>query len=434
MCRLSLVGTYDAEMAGTQKSTLAAHNQVSVDPGDVGLDPGRLANIERHFAKYVDSGKLPGVHIAVARGGKLAYSMKYGHSDVEAGKPIADDTIYRIYSMTKPICAVAALMLWEEGLYEMHDKVKWFIPSFADQKVFRSGTLTAAQLEPVTEPMEMWHLFSHTAGLTYGFVYSHPVDMMYRNAGFEWGVPRDKSLAEICDALAALPLLFQPGTEWAYSMSIDVLGRVVEVLSGMTLGEFMKKRIFEPLGMHDTAFYCAEDKSDRLAALYVPNPADNKRRLRNDAGGAGALHKPTADLGGGGLVSTMADYLTFAEMLRNGGEVNGVRILSPRTVEFMAANHLPNNADLTEFGRPLFSETTFDGVGFGLGVSVTLDPVKAKVPGSVGDFGWGGAASTNFTVDPAEDLVYVVMTQLMPSSTWPIRSQLKQLVFQSLVD
>lgn len=434
MCRLSLAGTYDAAMSSGTPSFLGSHNQLSVDPTEVGLDPARLAHIERHFARYVDDGKLPGVHIAVARGGKLAYSMKYGHADVENNAPIADDTIYRIYSMTKPICAVAALILWEEGLYEMHDKVKWFIPSFADQKVFRSGTLTAAQLEPVTAPMEMWHLFTHTAGLTYGFVYSHPVDMMYRNAGFEWGVPRGKSLGEICDALATLPLLFQPGTEWAYSMSIDVLGRVVEVLSGMTLGEFMKKRIFDPLGMHDTAFHCPEDKQDRLAALYVPNPADNKRRMRNDAGGAAALQAPTADLGGGGLVSTMADYLTFAEMLRNGGELNGVRILSPRTVEFMASNHLPHNADLSEFGRPLFSETTFDGVGFGLGVSVTVDPVKAKVPGSVGDFGWGGAASTNFTVDPAEDLSYVVMTQLMPSSTWPIRSQLKQLVFQSLVD
>jgi CubicO group peptidase (beta-lactamase class C family) len=369
----------------------------------------------------------------VSRAGQLAYSTKYGHADVENNKPIEDDTIYRIYSMTKPICAVAALMLWEEGLFEMHDQVKWFIPSFGNQKVFRSGTLTAPRYEPVSEPMEMWHLFSHTAGLTYGFVYSNPVDQMYRNAGFEWGTPPGATLAEICDRLAELPLMFQPGAEWAYSMSIDVLGRVVEVLSGMTLGEFMKKRIFDPLGMSDTAFYCAPEKQDRLAALYVPNPGDNRRRVRNDAGGAGATKVPTADLGGGGLVSTTSDYLKFAEMLRGGGELNGVRILSPRTVSFMASNHLPNNADLTAYGRPLFAETTFDGVGFGLGVSVTVDPIKSKVPGSVGDYGWGGAASTNFTVDPKEDLVYMVMTQLMPSSTWPIRSQLKQLVHQSFI-
>jgi CubicO group peptidase (beta-lactamase class C family) len=406
---------------------------ISVDPTSLGLDAKRLSRIETHFAKYVDDGRLPGFHITVSRAGQLAYSTKYGHADVENNKPIEDDTIYRIYSMTKPICAVAALMLWEEGLFEMHDQVKWFIPSFGNQKVFRSGTLTAPRYEPVSEPMEMWHLFSHTAGLTYGFVYSNPVDQMYRNAGFEWGTPPGATLAEICDRLAELPLMFQPGAEWAYSMSIDVLGRVVEVLSGMTLGEFMKKRIFDPLGMSDTAFHCAPEKQDRLAALYVPNPGDNRRRVRNDAGGASATKVPTADLGGGGLVSTTSDYLKFAEMLRGGGELNGVRILSPRTVSFMASNHLPNNADLTAYGRPLFAETTFDGVGFGLGVSVTVDPIKSKVPGSVGDYGWGGAASTNFTVDPKEDLVYMVMTQLMPSSTWPIRSQLKQLVHQSFI-
>jgi CubicO group peptidase (beta-lactamase class C family) len=407
--------------------------EVTVDPSEVGLDPTRLARIRSHFSKYVDSGKLPGYHITVSRCGKLVYSDLYGHADVENKKPIANDTIYRAYSMTKPICAVAALILWEEGLFEMHDQVKWFIPSFADQKVFRSGTLTAPRYEPVTEPMEMWHLFSHTAGMTYGFVYSNPVDQMYRNAGFEWGTPPGASLADICDTLAGLPLMFQPGTEWAYSMSIDVLGRVVEILSGMTLGEFMKKRIFDPLGMTDTAFHCSADKADRLAALYIPNPAD-KKILRNDAGAAGALNEPKAHLGGGGLVSTTSDYLKFAEMLRGGGEHNGTRILSNRTVAFMASNHLPNNADLTAFGRPLFAETAFDGVGFGLGVSVTLDPVKAKVAGSAGDYGWGGAASTNFTVDPKEDLVYMIMTQLLPSSTWPLRPQLKQLVHQALVD
>lgn len=411
-----------------------AQHSIDVDPTEVGFDPQRLARIEEHFAKYVDDGRLPGWHIAVSRQGKLAYSTSYGHADVENGKPIADDTIYRIYSMTKPICAVAALILWEEGKFEMRDQVKWFIPSFGDQKVFRSGTVTAPRFDPVTEPMEMWHLFSHTAGMTYGFVYSNPVDQMYRNAGFEWGIPKDASLAEMCDLLAQLPLMFQPGTEWAYSMSIDVLGRVVEILSGMTLGEFMKKKIFEPLGMTDTAFHCSPDKADRLAALYVPNPGDNRRRIRSDAMGAGALVQQKADLGGGGLVSTMSDYMKFAEMLRGGGQLNGVRILSPRTVEFMASNHLPNNADLTAFGRPLFSETAFDGVGFGLGVSVTLDPAVAKVPGSPGDYGWGGAASTNFTVDPKEDLVYTIMTQLLPSSTWPLRSQLKQLVHQALVD
>ena len=407
--------------------------EVTADPADLGFDPVRLDRIGAHFAKYVDSGKLPNYHVTVTRSGEVVYNSMYGMADVEAGKPLADDTIFRVYSMTKPICAVAALMLWEEGLFELHDPVKWYIPSFGDTKVFRSGTLTAPRFDPQTEPMEMWHLFSHTAGLTYGFVHANPVDMMYRAAGFEWGMPQGKNLAEICDILASLPLQFQPGTEWAYSMSIDVLGRVVEVLSGMSLGEFMKKRIFDPLGMVDTGFWCPEDQQERLAALYIPNPAD-KRILRNDLMGAAATRPTDVHMGGGGLVSTMSDYVRFAEMLRNGGELDGVRILSPHTVAMMASNHLPNDADLTAFGRPLFAETTFDGVGFGLGVSVTLDPAKAKVPGSPGDFGWGGAASTNFTVDPAEDLTCTVMTQLLPSSTWPIRSQLKQLVFQALVD
>lgn len=407
--------------------------EVTADAADLGFDPARLARLDAHFKKYVDDGRLPGWSLAVARDGEIAHAANYGWADIEAKRPLEGDAIFRIASMTKPICGVAAMILWEEGLFELRDHVKWHIPSFADQKVFRSGSTTNPRLDPVTEPMEMWHLFTHTAGLTYGFMYSHSVDQMYRNAGFEWGTPPDKDLAGICDMLASLPLLFQPGAEWNYSMSIDVLGRVVEVLSGMSLGEFMKKRIFDPLGMTDTAFFVPEDKADRLAALYVMNPADRKA-MRLDAMAGGATRKPLAEMGGGGLVSTMSDYMKFAMMLRNGGELGGVRILSPRTVSYMASNHLPDGADLSEFGRPLFAETAFDGVGFGLTMSVTLDPVKAKVPGSVGDFGWGGAFSTIFTVDPAEDLVYLFMTQLMPSSAHPIRPQFKQLVHQALVD
>lgn len=406
---------------------------VTADASDLGFDPARLARLDAHFKKYVDDGRLPGWSLAVARDGEVAHVANYGFADIEAKRPLEGDAIFRIASMTKPICGVAAMILWEEGLFELRDHVKWYIPSFADQKVFRSGSTTNPRLDPVTEPMEMWHLFTHTAGLTYGFMYSHSVDQMYRNAGFEWGTPPDKDLAGICDMLAALPLLFQPGAEWNYSMSIDVLGRVVELLSGMSLGEFMKKRIFDPLGMTDTAFWVPEDKVDRLASLYVMNPADRKA-MRLDAMAGGATRKPLAEMGGGGLSSTMSDYMKFAMMLRNGGELNGVRILSPRTVSYMASNHLPDGADLSEFGRPLFAETAFDGVGFGLTMSVTLDPVKAKVPGSVGDYGWGGAFSTIFTVDPVEDLVYLFMTQLMPSSAHPIRPQFKQLVHQALVD
>jgi CubicO group peptidase (beta-lactamase class C family) len=335
--------------------------------------------------------------------------------------------------MTKPITAVAALMLWEEGRFEMRDPVAKFLPEFAATKVWSGGTFMKPVLGPQTEPMEMWHLFTHMAGLTYGFMYSHPVDEIYRRSGLEWGFPSDLDLAGVCDLLARQPLLFQPGSEWNYSVSLDVLGRIVEVISGQRLRDFMQSRIFGPLGMTDTSFFVPAEKADRLAALYAAHPKDKTAR-RADGADRGALRDPAADGGGGGLVSTKADYMRFAEMLRRGGEFGGQRLLSSRTVAFMASNHLPGHSDLTAVGRPLFAETAYDGVGFGLGVSVTIDPVANKTPGSVGDFGWGGAASTWFMVDPVEDLSVLFMTQLMPSSTHPVRSQLKQLVHQALVD
>jgi CubicO group peptidase (beta-lactamase class C family) len=281
--------------------------------------------------------------------------------------------------------------------------------------------------------MQMWHLMTHTSGLTYGFMHAHPVDELYRRAGFEWGVPRDTDLAGICEQVARLPLLFQPGAEWNYSFAIDVLGRVVEVITGQPLDVVLRTRIFEPLGMADTGFSAPPGSADRVAMLYGAHPS-TRLATRLETASRAAHTPPAAFLGGGGLVSTTADYLRFAEMLRRRGELGGVRLLSPRTVAYATRNHLPGDADLSTFGRPLHSETAFDGVGFGLLGSVTIDPVKAKVPGSVGDFGWGGAASTTFWVDPVEDLVCVFMTQLLPSSTHPIRSQLKQLVHQALVD
>jgi CubicO group peptidase (beta-lactamase class C family) len=334
--------------------------------------------------------------------------------------------------MTKPITSVLALMLWEEGLFELKDPVARFLPEFAEQRVWRSGTATAPNLEPVTEPMLLWHLLTHTSGLTYGFMHAHPVDAMYRAAGFDTATPRTDDLAAQCAALARLPLVFQPGSEWNYSMSIDVLGRVIEVITGQTLDEAMRTRVLEPLGMHDTGFQLPDDQAHRLATIYtVPAGRDSLVAL----GGVtrSVLAPPTALLGGGGLVATTSDYLRFAEMLRGRGQLDGTRLLSPRTVDFATRNHLPGGVDLTEFGRPLFSETTYDGVGFGLLGSVTIDPVKAKVPASVGDFGWGGAASTFFWVDPVEDLVCVFMTQLLPSGSLPLRSQLKQMVHQALI-
>lgn len=404
-----------------------------VDPRDVGLDPARLARLGRHFQRYVDEGLLPGWLILVARDGRVAHLESAGWRDREADLPVTPDTIFRIYSMTKPVTSVAALMLWEEGGFELKDPVARFLPAFADTKVWRSGSVTNPTLEPQTTPLALWHLLTHTSGLTYGFLYAHPVDELYRRAGFEWGTPPGVDLAEACDRLARLPLLFQPGSEWNYSMATDVLGRIVEVVSGQPLDVFFRERIFEPLGMTDTAFWAPPEQQHRLAALYGPTPG-SKLIARLDTMGRAAHEPPVFLSGGGGLVSTAADYHRFATMLLRRGELDGVRLLGPRTVEYLASNHLPGNADLSVFGRPLFAETTFDGVGFGLGVSVTIDPLKAKVPGSFGDYAWGGAASTAFWIDPVEDLSVVFLTQLLPSSTHPLRSQLRQLVYQALLD
>jgi CubicO group peptidase (beta-lactamase class C family) len=406
--------------------------KVEIEALEAGFDPARLQRIGARLRRYVDDGLLPGWTFVLARDGQVVLVETCGQRDIEAGAPIELDTIFRAYSMTKPITAVAALMLWEEGAFELKDPVSRYVPSFGDARVWRGGTFLKPVTDPIMEPIAIWHLLTHTSGLTYGFVASHSVDEMYRRAGFEWGVPAGADLEAVCDQLAALPLLFQPGTEWAYGHSTDVLGRVIEVASGMPLDQFFAERIFGPLGMVDTGFSVPESEHGRVAALYTPDPVTLQAR-RLDAMGSAALEAPSWLSGGGGLVTTAADYHRFAQMLSGRGELDGVRLLGSRSVRYMASNHLPDGADLSAFGRPLFSETTFDGVGFGLGVSVTIDPVKAKVPGSVGDYGWGGAASTAFWVDPIEDMTAVFLTQLLPSSTHPLRSQLKVLVHQALV-
>jgi len=405
---------------------------VEVSPIEVGFDPDRLSRIERHFGAYVDDGRLAGWLALVTRHGQVAYLSSYGQRDREAGLPVERDTLWRIYSMTKPITSVAAMMLYEQGAFELKDPVHRYIESFRHQRVYRSGSSQAPVTVPATEPVRIWHLLTHTSGLTYGFHYAHPVDAMYRAAGFEWGSPPDLDLAGAVDKWASMPLLFEPGTEWNYSVSSDVLGRLVEVVSGQPLDRFFAEHIFEPLGMTDTGFSVPESEHSRLAALYGAGP--NRTAVPLEAWGRAALSPPQMLSGGGGLISSAADYHRFTQMLRNRGELDGVRLLGSRTLDFMARNHLPGGVDLEAFGRPLFAETTFDGVGFGLGFSVVLDPVANKVPSSPGEFAWGGAASTAFWVDPVEDVTALFFTQMLPSSTYPIRPQLKQLVYQALVD
>ena len=409
---------------------------VEVDPAEVGLDADRLGRIDRRLARYVDEGLLPGWLVTVSRHGRLAYVSCRGSRDLEAGLPVEPDTLWRIYSMTKPITSVAAMMLYEEGAFELTDPVSAFIPSFADVRVYTGGSDLRPVTVPAAEPVRIWHLLTHTSGLTYGFHRVHPADALYRAAGFEWGTPAGADLARACDIWAGLPLLFQPGAEWNYSVATDVLGRVVEVASGQRLDEFLSARIFGPLGMSDTGFYAPADELPRLAALYTRG-ADGKA-ARIDVLGAAAREPRPMLSGGGGLVSTAGDYHRFTQMLLHradspAGQLDGARLLSPRAVGYMARNHLPGGVDLETFGRPLSAETPFRGVGFGLGFAVVIDPVAGKVVCSAGELSWGGAASTAFWIDPAEELTVSFFTQLLPSSTYPIRSQLRQLVYQSLV-
>ena len=358
---------------------------------------------------------------------------RYGHRDVEAGLPVEDDTVFRIYSMTKPITSVATMMLYEEGLFELKDPVSRWIPSFADVRVFTGGTAENPSTAPATEPVRIGHLLTHTAGLTYGFHHVHATDELYRNAGFDFGPPRGYDLEGCVDLCAGLPLVNEPGTRFNYSHATDVLGRLVEVLAGVPLDRFLRERLFEPLGMHDTAFWADGDKAERLGALYVPNPRDGSI-FRYDPIGEAARRAPSYLSGGGGLVSTTHDYLRFCEMLRRGGELDGVRLLGPRTLASITTIHLPGGVDLEHFGQSTFSETAFDGVGFGLGFAVVIDPAAARTPSSPGEFSWGGAASTGFWVDPVEDVTAVFMTQLLPSSTYTLRAQFKQLVKAALTD
>ena len=340
--------------------------------------------------------------------------------------------MFRLYSMTKPIASVALMICYEEGLVALDDPVAKFIPAFAEPRVWSGGSSFRPITVPAAGPIRLWHLLTHTAGLTYGFMFNHPVDAMYRSAGFEWGWPRDSNLEDCCNRWARLPLLVEPGTEWNYSVATDVVGRVVEVASGLPLDEFLEARVLGPLGMRETGFSADGDQVGRLAALYTPDLTSGLA-TRSDRMGAVALSKPPVLSGGGGLVSTAGDYHRFTQMLLRGGELDGVRILGSRTIRYMTRNHLPGGADIATFGNPISGEPDA-GVGFGLGFSVVVDPAAHRVTSSPGEYAWGGAASTVFWVDPVEDLTVMFFTQLLPSSTYNIRRELKQLVYSAIVD
>ena len=418
---------------------MASDLTIHTDPAEVGLDAARLERLDRRLARWVDDGQLPGFLVTVSRHGRLAHVGRYGRRDVERGLPVEEDTRWRIYSMTKPVTSVAAMMLYEEGAFELSDPISKWLPEFAQPRVYVAGSALKPVTVPATEPIRVWHLLTHTSGLTYGFHHAHPIDAMYRAMGHEWGTPPGTDSAEACRQWASVPLVFQPGTDWNYGVSTDVLGHLVEVISGQPLDEFFQQRIFAPLGMSDTSFGLRpDDDVESLAKLYLATPGQpggpSSGMMFSEPFAAAAHSKPDFLSGGGGLVSTAGDYLRFVELLRRGGSYDGGRLLGSRTIAHMVRNHLPGNADLETFGRPLFAETPLRGVGFGLGFSMVIDPARYGVVASLGDYSWGGAASTAFYVDPVEDVVATFYTQLLPSSTLPIRNYLRQLVNQALVD
>ncbi len=405
--------------------------QPSVDPGDVGLDAPRLERIASAFDRYVAEGRLPGWQCAVSRGAHVAWVGSGGHRDVAASLRVEADTVWRIYSMTKPVTSIAAMMLYEAGHFDLNDEVARWLPEFAAPTVFVSGEPEAPVTRPSVAPLRVWHLFTHMAGLTYGFQRRHPVDAIYRAHGYDFGQPRAIDLAAAVEQIAAWPLVFDPGRAWNYSLATDVLGRLVEVWSGQPLDQFFRERIFGPLKMVDTGFVCEPSEVPRLAELYLYSPGDSFR----SAGGLSALGRvtPTYLSGGGGLVSTAADYQRFASMLLKGGELDGVRLVAPSTIKLMSTNFLPDGKDLATVAIDSFAEQSMEGIGFGLGLSCVLDRARLHLPTPEGTISWGGAASTTFWVDPVEELTCVFFTQLIPSSTYPIRRELQRLAYQALV-
>ena len=396
-----------------------------------GLDLTRLERISEHLERaYLRTGKLPGTLTLVARNKEIVWVKAQGQMDVERGKAMQRDTLFRIYSMTKPVTSIALMQLYEKGLFLLDDPVHKFIPSFKDLRVYQSGVYPNFITTPCTRAMTVKDLLTHMSGLTYGFMQRTNVDAAYRELGLDMG--RGLTLKSMVERLSTLPLEFSPGSAWNYSVATDVLGYLIEVLSGQTLPEYFAEHIFKPLGMQDTGFFVPDEKKARFASCYQLAPAGFS--LQDDAANSPFLTEPRFYSGGGGLISTIDDYYRFAQMLANGGEFNGARIIGRKTLSFMRRNHLPNGKDLPEVSVGAFSETPYQGSGFGLGFSVKTDCVKAQAVGSEGEYGWGGMASTTFWVDPKEDLLVIFMTQLIPSSSYPVRQELRAMVYGALVD
>lgn len=399
-------------------------------PEAVGLSSHRLQYLDRYVQqRYLDTGRLPCAMTLIERRGQLVHCSTQGQMDLERARPLQQDTLFRIYSMTKPVTSVALMMLVEEGLIALDDPVHRYIPQWRNLAVYEAGFLETFRTRPTKAPMRVIDLLRHTSGLTYGLQQRTNVDAAYRKFGF--GDPAGTGTLEtMIEGLAKIPLEASPGEVWNYSISTDVLGYLVGKVSGVPFEDFLRQRIFEPLGMVDTDFHVPASKASRLAACYVLAP-EGRLKLQDDPQTSRYLQPPSFISGGGGLVSTAADYLRFCRMLLNGGELDGNRLLSPKTIELMTANHLPGGKELPDMSVSLFSEAGYSGVGFGLGFAVTTNPARTLVPGSQGDFSWGGMASTYFWIDPREQLIVIFMTQLIPSTIYNLRRELRTLVYSA---
>ena len=398
--------------------------------GSAGFCPARLKRISPWLKRYVDEKKLPFAHVAVLRKGLLAYTDFYGARDIEAGSPVVEDGIYRIYSMTKLVTTVAALALYEKGAFQLDDPVDKFVDEFKDARVFVSGRKDTINSVEAETPLTIRQLMNHTSGLTYGAFDPGPVGQLMRSGRIDFG-NLQANLGNTVRRLASIPLCFQPGSQWRYGVSTDVLGYVIEVVTGKTLLQVFDELIFKPLNMNDTFFEVPINKVKKFCSLYTRTKSESLKLL--ECAGSSRFCKPVNMYsGGGGLISSMRDYLVFLEMIRCGGRYDDAQILGRKTVELMLRNHL--SGDMASMGQPTFSEMPMEGIGFGLGGAILLDPAKAQILGSEGEFTWGGMASTAFWIDPKEELSVVFMTQLIPSSCYPIRRELRVLVYQALVD
>lgn len=400
------------------------------------FDPNRLSRIDTWMQSYVDRGRYPGSTFLLAQGGNVIHRATCGHMDVAAKTPFAEDTIVRIFSMTKPIVSAALMTLVERGLFHLDAPLSAFIPEFADCHALIDGATSFDQTEPCATPTLIQAL-THTSGLTYSF---NPglAGKHYAEHKLDFGAA-GPGLEEATKRVASAPLAFAPGARWEYSVGIDVIGRVIEVVSGKPLDRFLAEEIFGPLGMKDTFFTLPDDRLPRYAHLYTSQDGNPMGLGASGEGKMFLADTPTDSpwrntktfSGGGGLLSTIDDYFQFAEMLRKGGAHSGARILSPNTLRFMMRNFLPT--DIASMGAKSFAEMPMDGIGFGVGGSVVIDPSRCRMPGNIGDFSWGGMASTIFWVDQVADLTAIFLTQLTPSSSYPSRPELKALVHGALL-